>query len=329
MNAPEASPTVAIIVEWENAILQNDEVALAMLGRLAEESRSLANVKEVRFVFDPEIVDSQTLQALVKTKLGAVQNSNSLPDLKFQPVERAHYYEFKNQGAREASTDIVAFLDSDVLPDPGWIKALTAPLLADPNCVAAAGTTHIKPGSSVDAAFAAGWFFPLPADVKPRRNVKYFFANNVAFRRSYFVEHPFPDMPEGVTRGACSSLARQMARENHKISYQPAARAWHPPPNGLDHFVKRALAQGRDDACNEPAETVLGKLGRMSFALGRLVVVPVRTAWRIALNRRHLKAGLLTPVYGAGIMLAYSTLQFAGLLIAYTAPAVARNNWKI
>ncbi len=323
------SPTIAIIVEWENAILAGDEVAQAMLDRLAEESRSLDNVRELRFVFDPSTVDAAALQSLVTDRLSAQKYDNSATDLVFQPVEGLHYYEFKNAGARATHMDIVAYLDSDSLPDPGWINELTAPLLADENCVAAAGATHIRPGSTIDAAFAAGWFFPMLADVKPKDYTHHFFANNVAFRRSYLVQNPFPELPQGVTRGACSNLARTMAADNQKISYRPSARAWHPPPNGLNHFVTRALAQGRDDAYNAPSQNIAARLGQVCMAFGRIIVVPVLTTVRIAQNRKHLKVGLLGPVAGAMVMLAYSTLQCAGFLIALTIPGIARHSWKI
>lgn len=300
-----------------------------MLDRLAEESRSLDNVREIRFVFDPAVVNEDELKSLVKPKLQDKKYNNSAIDIVFQSVEGVHYYEFKNAGARASKMDIVAFLDSDVLPDRGWAKELTAPLLADENSAAAAGVTHIKPGSSIDAAFAAGWFFPLPSDVKQKPNTRYFFANNVAFRRNYLIQNPFPEMPEGATRGSCSKLADMMAENNEKISFRPGARAWHPPPNGIDHFIVRALAQGRDDAFNFSYRSVLARLGQIIMALARVIVSPVRTAFRIARNRKQLNAGLMAPLTGAGVMLAYSTLQCAGLLIALTAPGVARHSWKI
>jgi hypothetical protein len=55
----------------------------------------------------------------------------------------------------------------------------------------------------------------------------------------------------------------------------------------------------------------------------------MKAAWRIAANHKHFRAGLTTPVTGAAIMLAYSALQFAGLMFAFTAPKVARSSWKI
>jgi hypothetical protein len=52
----------------------------------------------------------------------------------------------------------------------------------------------------------------------------------------------------------------------------------------------------------------------------------MKAALRIAANHKHFRAGLTTPVIGAAIMLANSVLQFAGLIIAFTAPKVARSS---
>ncbi|MEO6607071.1 MAG: glycosyltransferase [Aestuariivirga sp.] len=329
MHQTLTSPTISIIVEWENAILAGDQVAYAMLDRLSEESRSLENVSEVRFVFDPAVVDVGEFKSLVTSRIAPQRYGNKPLNVVFQAVEGLHYYEYKNAGASASTMDIVAFLDSDSLPDPGWLQDLTAPLRADSTCMASAGSTHVAPGGSYDAAFAAGWIFPLPADIRPTRYTPYFFANNVAFRRSFLIDNPFPQMSRGVTRGACASLSKKMAADNKKISFQPGARAWHPPPNGFNHFVTRALAHGRDEAYNASSANWVTRLGQIGVALGRIVVAPVRTAFRIARNRRQLNAGLLAPITGAGVMLAYATLQCAGLLIALTAPGVARHSWKI
>ncbi len=136
-------------------------------------------------------------------------------------------------------------------------------------------------------------------------------------------------MPDGVTRGSCSDLARRIHRDNHKINYRPKARAWHPPPNGLNHFVTRALAEGRDDAYNSASQNLLAKVAKVGLAFARILFLPFWTAVRIGQNRGHLKVGMLSPLTGAVVMFAYAALQCAGFLIALAAPSIGRHSWQI
>ena len=44
----------------------------------------------------------------------------------------------RNRGAREASSDVVAYLDDDAVPDPGWLAGLL-PEFGDPRVAAVTG----------------------------------------------------------------------------------------------------------------------------------------------------------------------------------------------
>jgi hypothetical protein len=48
-------------------------------------------------------------------------------------------------------------------------------------------------------------------------------------------------------------LADQILKSGHRIIAEPRARTQHPAPNGLKHFVYRALCEGQDNAHFESA----------------------------------------------------------------------------
>jgi hypothetical protein len=208
-------------------------------------------------------------------------------------VPDSRYYELKNHGASEATGGILVFLDSDAVPEPGWLEALLAPF-ADPAVDVVAGQTYIQPDSLYAKAFALWWFFPLRAPAGPLRPVRHFFANNVAFRRSIFRAHPFAPV-QGTSRGACLELAIALQNAGITIWSAPAARVAHPPPRGWRHFVLRALAQGRD------------RLPRERGWRATLAGSAVRLA-------RHVAAGAASTLGGR---------RAVGLTLAGVAPAIA------
>lgn len=44
--------------------------------------------------------------------------------LKVLPTTGKRYYELKNYGATHIRSDVLVFLDSDVIPEDGWLEAL-------------------------------------------------------------------------------------------------------------------------------------------------------------------------------------------------------------
>ncbi|PZO66751.1 MAG: glycosyltransferase family 2 protein [Paracoccus denitrificans] len=63
----------------------------------------------------------------------------------------------RNAGINAATGHIVAFIDDDAVPEPGWLAALTAPF-ADPRVLAATGFTRLPDGFAFQAT--AHWITP-------------------------------------------------------------------------------------------------------------------------------------------------------------------------
>ena len=227
------TPDVSIVVEWENSLHAGAQRADAALARLAEEVHASPRRIEVLVCHDEDTPPSVPLQPV-----------GDAPAWKTVRVPDSRYYELKNHGAGEAAGAILVFLDSDAIPEPGWLEALLAPF-SDPAIDVVAGQTYIQADSTYGKAFALWWFFPLRARTEPIRPVRHFFANNVAFRRPTFLAHPFTPI-QGTARGACLGLAATLRDAGIAIWHAPAARVAHPAPRGWRHFMLRALAQGRD-----------------------------------------------------------------------------------
>jgi hypothetical protein len=327
---PGVTPaTVSVVVEWENILLAEAERCRRMLRQLVHEVRSAvesgaaASPVELLLCFDEDEVDGKTVAADVA---GEVDGESILLRYSLVPVGGAEYYTLKNAGAREASGDVVVFIDSDVIPETGWLENLLRPL-EDEAVGVVAGNSYLDPAGIYGKTFALAWFFPLRAvetQVQPARK---FFANNVAFRRTVFERFPFPVL-EDFSRGSCWRLAHTLLDNGVQIVRTTGAQVEHPAPNGLRHFVARGLAQGRDRLFEERVfgsrrtRSLLGTATRLRRDLRR-------ATRSIAKNHKHV--GLSTPAVPAalGISTSYYLLCTLGELGTMVSPRFMARHFRI
>ena len=78
----------------------------------------------------------------------------------------------RNEAARITDRELIAFTDSDCIPEAGWLSALTAPLQTDPAVGVVCGITR------AEEAFTDGW----PATMEVPEWTGRFESCNIAFR---------------------------------------------------------------------------------------------------------------------------------------------------
>jgi hypothetical protein len=317
------------VIEWENAILAAKDRPAKMLGSLSEEFNKIDFEIETIFLFDPGIIDGAKLKSDIDLYLVSKLAEPSSVRIKLEHTNGRHYYEIKNYGASIATGEIVVFLDSDVIPLTYWFKNLLEPFSKYPDCDVVAGASHIESNGLIGGAFSLGWFFPTYYEVKPAKYTSHFFANNVAFRRSFFLKNPFPRLENGATRGACVSLAQHLNSLGIPIYFQADAKVLHPAPNGLNHFIVRGLAEGRDHAIRYFGKTkikqVRGALTKIKEIFTRALKVGAKgIRYGRALHISYFSIPILMM-----IMFAYYSLVAFGFCLVLLAPNFFRSAWRI
>jgi len=235
------------------------------------------------------------------------------------------YYSLKNHGASLADTDVVAFLDSDVIPEPDWLPSLLRPF-RDSGVQAICGNTYMTTDSLYAKAFALFWFFQLRAPDGALEPAHHFFANNVAFRRHVFEAYRFPLQPG--FKGSCVDLREALRANGITVWQQPGARVQHPPPNGLWHFVCRAVCEGHDTVVRLAANGHMGQRP-LKPLYWRFQASLAESFRRIRRNRRRV------GLSGAGVPVAitlaalYFALVLAGEWVSLRHPAVIRRYFAI
>ncbi|MEM0962008.1 MAG: glycosyltransferase family 2 protein [Bacteroidota bacterium] len=272
-----APTTLSVIIEWENVRLSELDRAERMLEQLlaqlralfarytpagdaasasgastgraarkAQETAFLASFQgpaEVLVMFNSSDFSQEDVEAVVGRYITA---DNPDVTLRYVGREDLHYYDMKNAGAEEATGDYILFLDSDVVPEPGWLDGILGPLARD-YVDAVGGYCYIDPEGLVGRAFTLSWFFDPPASGGGIRQTRVLFANNMVLSRELFLRYQFPPMAEGVCRRSCVTLSHTMVDDGVGLYKNPKARISHPAPNGLSHILTRAMSEGRDN----------------------------------------------------------------------------------
>lgn len=242
MKTDTAELSYSVIIEWENVLLAESTRALEMLRRLASQVRSVREQGiegEVVLVRNADDASAASLDEMVDTTFGTAAGT-----VRQIAVLETRYYDKKNTGAAASRGKVIVFLDSDVIPEDGWLDRLLASF-SQPGVDVVAGATYLDATTLYAKAVAAFWFFPprsadeglVPADA--------LFGNNIAFRREIFLSNPFP--PVSQYRGQMGLVVRALRERGCGIYEQRGARCAHPPPNGLAHFFRRALCEGYDN----------------------------------------------------------------------------------
>jgi glycosyltransferase involved in cell wall biosynthesis len=138
----------------------------------------------------------------------------------------AHYYRLKNLAAEAAQGDILAFTDSDALPERGWLEAIVHGIGA--GAAAVAGLTLFRPEKGTRwpnlavVAASISWGFIVGSPGSPPRG---FLSHNVGFRRSAFEQIRYREDLGRTCAG--SFLYAALVRNGLSIEFNPGQRVQH------------------------------------------------------------------------------------------------------
>ncbi len=133
-------------------------------------------------------------------------------------------FELRNEGVRVASAPLVALLDADCMPAPGWLRAAVEALRSQPSAAAVSGRTLGARRTWLERISS----LPQRAvgDEGSARETCHLLVNNAAYRRQVYLRHPL-----SLAAGICGHRLQTEAirRAGGRIYFEPGMEAVHVP----------------------------------------------------------------------------------------------------
>jgi cellulose synthase/poly-beta-1,6-N-acetylglucosamine synthase-like glycosyltransferase len=224
------------------------------------------------------------------------------PGARLVLVAESESYALKNAGARAAAAPLVAILDADCVPRPGWARAILDAFDRDPAVAAVSGRTDYGGGTSRDRIFALltrGYLDP-----GSRGSTRFVSNNNAAWRRAVLLAHP---LPTGLGPFAARLQSEAALRAGARFSFEPDMRAVHAFDGlAMEADIRRNIGFGTiaarraDDRLPYARLTRGGRASIPAFVAGKSLATwrdCLRAFRAYGLRRRELAAAmLLVPV---------------------------------
>jgi len=130
--------------------------------------------------------------------------------------------ELLNTAFRAATGDLVALLDGDCAPAPGWLRAAVDAMRVHPEAAAVSGrTAYPDRGFSFRVLAALSRSFLDPGGPGPTRFIS---TNNAIFRRDVLLAHPLPAFPRPL---AARLQTESIRLAGGRLYFEPRMRVTH------------------------------------------------------------------------------------------------------
>ena len=223
-----------------------------------------------------------------------------IPTGKIRPAEK------RDRGVRESGDAIVAIIDDDAYPDPGWLSK-AVPHFADPAVAAVGGPGMTPPGDGLRQRIS-GWIYESPLVSasyvyryvpRAKRDVDDYPTSSLIIRRRDFLDAGGFDTGywPGEDTILCMKLTHELGR---RIVYDPEVRVYHHRRNVFGphlHQIRRYAFHRGFFARKFPATSL-----RASYFVPSLFTLFALAGWTTV----WMHAGLFTA--WSGVMMFYTGL---------------------
>lgn len=200
----------------------------------------------------------------------------------------------RNTGWRLAHTELVAFLDSDTVPEPRWLDTVL-PLFTDPQVAAVAPRVRSLPAAGTIRRYEADRssldMGGEPAAVRPMSRVSYVPSAALVVRRSAL--STMDGFEPTLRFGEDVDLVWRIIADGGTVRYQPESVVWHQPRPRLRSWLRQRYDYGTSAAPlskRHPGQLSCARMSRWSAL-----------AWTLAASG-HPGAGLIVAATTASLL---------------------------
>lgn len=146
----------------------------------------------------------------------------------------------RNAGARRARGEIILFTDADCIPEPNWIRAMTAPF-ADKDVMGVSGRICTFQKGLVPR------FIQLEYDNRYENIARHAYIDFIstatgAYRRGVFLQNG--GFREDLLGAEDAELSFRLANAGYKMVFAPQAIVYHPHPESILEYARRKCHYG-------------------------------------------------------------------------------------
>ena len=300
--ARNPTPTISVIVP----VRDNAPGIEALLERLADQTLP-------RSRFEVVIGDDGSKDG----SLTAMATSDGW--IRVAPGPPLTSYAARNRAVRLARGSVLAFCDSDCLPQPAWLEeGLAALEHAD---VVAGDVRFVAPSRP-----GAWSLLTIDMFLDQERNVRLATAAtaNLFVRRHLFDE--LGGFDESLPSGGDYEFAQRSVERGARLAYTSAAAVYHPTLDTARALLQKIWITNRWSAARQ------ARAGGSPDPVGVLIVIPIlgvilarrrvlRSPWRLEVRR--LKAAGVAPCLGQSLR----TLPLLYFVVAYVAGVARIRGW--
>ena len=301
-------PRFSIVIETANERDGNDISLAKSLETIMRQAAVLGN---------PEIV------VVDCTRTNHIKNLlKKYPKVKRVTKKGANYFECKNYGFKHTTGDIVLFIDSDCVLDPGWFQEAKKTFKRK-DIDFCNGVTHY-PLNTIFRKAMSVHFYPVGHfQINKRPTV-----SGVGIRREVFAKYPFP---EGMihTRASKSIMSWRLYRDGYKLYTNPKMEQTH---NFSPQWIQKRLRIAYDCIAvrqNEPTFPQASMLRWFGILFPFLwYPATVLSDWKHAIQaRRVLK---IRPIEMPGVLFiiaGYRMIDVFGMEVALFHPGYFKKRY--
>lgn len=147
----------------------------------------------------------------------------------------------RNLGVREARSGIILFMDSDCLPQPGWLEAMTAPF-ENPAIWGVKGI-YVTKQRSLIARLVQLEFEERYRMLAARESIDFVDTYSAAFRKEALVEIGGFDENFPKADNEDVDLSYRLAKSGYRMVFQPGGKVEHLHPSSLGKYLKVKISR--------------------------------------------------------------------------------------
>ena len=202
------------------------------------------------------LVESTDLAPRIPSDLKTI-----LPSLRVVAAPAASASELKNAGVRAAAAELVAMIDGDCVPDPGWLRHLVNLLRLHPEVAAVSGRTHYGRRRFRDRIMAL--ISRSFLDVGRTAPTRHLTPNNSGFRRSVLLSHPYPRAGGAHTSNLQSTA---ILRAGGRLLFDPGLSVEHDYGGWpMEREIRRSMGYGVIQARLLDRDVPYAKLAHLGY----------------------------------------------------------------